>query len=142
MNTNEPHNPYVMAAFAGALYAMGMFAIGFAMGGVRLLLLVPMLGELLAVVIEVPIMLGFSWLLCGRAIQHWEVLPQLSIRVVMGVSAFGCLMIADTILGIFAFGNSFGELLARWGSAAGAIGLAGQVMFGLFPLVRLRASSA
>lgn len=140
MNPAQPHNPHVMALFAGMLYAFGMFAIGFAMGGVRLLFLVPLLGELFAVVIELPIMLGFSWVLCGRALQKWEVSTHLGDRAVMGVSAFCFLMSAEITLGIFAFGNSFGDLLARWGSAAGATGLAGQIAFALFPLIRFRHS--
>lgn len=128
----------VNACKAGAIYAIGMFAIGFAMGAVRLLFLLPLFGELLAVVFEVPVMLLFSWLLCGRAIQRWQVATDFSARACMGAVAFACLMLLDIALGIFLFGNTLGELVARWQTAAGAVGLAGQLVFGLFPLVRLR----
>jgi hypothetical protein len=123
---------------AGLLYAVGMFAMGFIMGGVRLFLLLPVFGELSAVAIELPIMLGLSWLLCGRAITRQGLSRAIGPRLVMAMTAFGTLMLLDFILGMVLFGNSAMELIARWATPAGALGLAGQIVFGLFPLIRLR----
>lgn len=112
-----------------------MFAIGFAMGAVRLLFLTPLFDELLAVVIELPIMLGLSWVVCGRAILRWSVVAQTSIRGAMSVAAFVTLMLLDGALGLLLFVDSPAELVGRWLTPAGAIGFAGQIAFALFPLL-------
>lgn len=52
------------ACKAGLLYFAGVFAAGFACGGIRRILLVPSVGETWAVVIEMPVILAISWLLC------------------------------------------------------------------------------
>jgi hypothetical protein len=55
----------------------------------------------------------------------------------MGAVAFVVLMAAEFALGGLAFGRSAGEQVAAYGSAAGAIGLAAQIVFGLFPVVQV-----
>jgi len=49
---------------AGALYAIIVFVIGFILGTMRLLLLVPRLGATTAVIFESPVMLAASWFVC------------------------------------------------------------------------------
>ncbi len=131
-------SPYITAVKAGAVYAIGMFSIGFAMGAIRFMFLLPLFGELAAIVIELPIMLVFSWLLCGRAILIWHVDSQTRIRAAMGATAFASLMVVDLGLYVLMFNSSPLEAMARWGTTAGAFGLAGQIVFGLLPLVRFR----
>lgn len=126
------------AIVAGLMYAVGMFAMGFIMGGVRLFLLLPAFGEFIAVAIELPIMLALSWLLCGRAIERQELTAAAGQRAVMAATAFGLLMILDFTLGIVLFGNSVVDLITRWTTPAGALGLAGQLVFAAFPFVRHR----
>lgn len=138
MSKAVTNNPIPHALTAGVMYAVGMFAMGFIMGGVRLFLLLPLFGELIAVAIELPIMLGLSWLLCGRAIQRQGLTRDIGPRVAMAITAFGTLILLDFMLGMLLFGSTAMELVARWGTPAGALGLAGQLVFGLFPLVRLR----
>ena len=46
-------------------YWAGIFTLGFVLGAVRLLVLVPRLGVAGAVAAELPVMLGASWLLAG-----------------------------------------------------------------------------
>lgn len=48
------------ATKAGALYAIIVFLIGFILGTIRVLLLVPHMGETTAVISELPIMLAAS----------------------------------------------------------------------------------
>ena len=52
------------ATKAGALYAIVVFSIGFILGTIRVLLLLPRLGETTAVIVEAPIMLAASWFVC------------------------------------------------------------------------------
>ena len=126
------------AIVAGLMYAVGMFAMGFIMGALRLFVLLPAFGEFIAVAIELPIMLALSWLFCGRAIERQKLTAATGQRAVMAVTAFGILMILDFTLGIVLFGNSVVELITRWTTPAGALGLGGQLVFAAFPFVRHR----
>lgn len=118
------------------MYFAGVFALGFALGGIRLILLVPALGEFLAVLIEVPVILGLSWLLCARAIRKLQLAAQPWPRLQMGAVAFGFLMLAEFLLARFMFGESTAVYLAGFATAAGMLGLAGQIVFALFPLLQ------
>ena len=55
---------------AGALYAIIVFPIGFVLGTIRVLLLVPRLGGTTAVVLEVPFMLTASWFVCRWCVDR------------------------------------------------------------------------
>lgn len=115
-----------------------VFALGFVLGALRTVLLTPRLGATRAVMLELPVMLTASWLVCGRAIRRHAVPADAGRRGAMGGLAFGLLMLAELALGRFGFRRSPAEQLARFRSADGALGLAGQVAFGLFPLVSRR----
>jgi hypothetical protein len=54
----------------------------------------------------------------------------------MGGVALVLLLGAELGLSVLAFGRTIAEHLASYGSPAGALGLAGQVAFALFPLLR------
>jgi hypothetical protein len=123
----------VGAAFA---YASSVFIIGFALGAIRVLFLAPRIGSTLAVSIEAPVMLVFSW-----AIMKW-IGPRLALpatpaaMVVLGLLAFGLLQLYEFSLAIFVFGRALRETLASFGVTAGAIRLAAQVAFGLIPVLQ------
>lgn len=123
---------------AGTAYSAIMFAIGFALGTVRVLLLEPRLGPLAAVTMEVPVMLALSWVVCDRLRRRWLPDAPLADRAVMGASAFTLLMAAETALGIGLFGRTFGQQLASYGTGAGALGLAAQLAFAAFPVIQGR----
>lgn len=48
---------------AGAIYFVAVFTLGFCLGVLRTLVLVPRLGETLAVLAELPVILAASWLI-------------------------------------------------------------------------------
>jgi hypothetical protein len=104
---------------AGALYAIIVFLIGFIFGTIRVLLLVPRLGETTAVIVEAPIMLAASWFVCRWCVDRRRTVPAGSL---MGLVAFVVLMSAEVGLGVV-FGRSTADQLAAYGSLAGAIGL-------------------
>lgn len=117
------------------LYVAAVFAAAFALGTFRILVLVPRLGELAAVTLEVPVVLGLSWLVAGRVLRRWP-LPRPGQRLAMGGLAFALLMLGETILGVMLFGRTPAGSLAAMATLPGLVGLAGQIGFGLIPALR------
>ena len=124
------------ATKAGALYAIVVFSIGFILGTIRVLLLVMHLGETAAVIVEVPIMLAASWPVCRWCVQRLDVRRTVPARSLMGVVAFLVLMSAEFGLGTV-FGRSPVNQIAAYKSPPGAIGLAAQLIFAMFPLIQV-----
>lgn len=124
------------ALAAGFRYFLIVFAIGFALGTLRTLLVAPRLGELAAVALELPVMLAASWWVCGRLVQR---LPAgLACRAVMGGSAFAMLIVAELALAVTLFGRAPAAFVMGWQTPAGLLGLIGQIGFGVMPLIRRR----
>ncbi len=124
------------SVLAGSVYFAAVFAIGFTLGAVRTLLLAPAVGELTATLIELPVILGLSWIVCGRVIAHCRVPGGIAPRAVMGLTAFVLLMAAEGTLFMLMTGGSLGAFLAQYQTAPHLIGLAGQILFALFPMFR------
>ena len=121
---------------AGIAYFAIVFAAGFVLGTVRTLVLAPAVGPVAAVALELPVMLGLSWVACGWLVRRFAVPPAWPARLAMGAIAFALLMAAEAGLALLAFGQSPATYLAGLGSSAGLLGLAGQVAFALVPVVR------
>lgn len=125
------------AARAGAAYFAIAFAIAFVLGSLRVLFVAPRVGEFGAVLIEVPIMLTVSWLLCGWILSRIAVPGSIGVRLAMGAVAFVLLMAAEFALGIYGFGRTAGEIVSSFAGQPAQLGLAGQVGFALMPALRL-----
>jgi hypothetical protein len=117
-----------------ALYCLLVFAAGFVLGAVRTLWVAPWTGPLVAVALELPLMLAVSWM-------AWSfVARRLPVRTVAqgaatGALAFGLLMAAETLLGL-ALGRGLAAQLAALATPAGLLGLYGQAVFALLPVIR------
>jgi hypothetical protein len=123
---------------AGALYFAIVFAAGFVLGALRVTVLMPLMGELPAVVLELPIILFISWTVCRKLVAEFSVPPMTSTRAAMGALAFGLLMLAELGLAFLVFDRSGAAYLADLQSAPGLLGLAGQIAFAFIPLSLLR----
>ena len=121
---------------AGALYAIVVSLIGFIFGTIRVLLFVPRLGETSAVILEIPLILVASWFVCRWCVNRLDVAATVPARSLMGLVAFLVLMSAEVGLGAV-LGRSLVDQVAAYGSQAGAIGLAAQVIFAMFPVVQV-----
>lgn len=114
-------------------YVALIFAAAFLLGALRVTVLAPMTGPLLAVAMEVPVVLALSWLVAGRVLRRWPLaLPD---RLAMGALAFALLMLAEFALAL-AFGQTPARFLSDLATPPGALGLAGQIGFGLIPALR------
>ena len=124
------------AVRAGVAYCVIVFAIGFCLGIVRVLVVVPRLGELAAVTLEAPIMLAASWAVSLSCIRRFRIPAVPLPRLLMGVVAFALLIGLEAALSVLLFGWSMADWLAQYRTVPGMIGLAAQGAFGLVPLVQ------
>jgi hypothetical protein len=120
----------------GVLYFLVVFAAGFVLGTVRALLAAPRLGELAAVVLELPLMLAIAWVASRTLIRRFAVPPATAPRLAMGGLALALLLLAEAALAILGFGRSPTEHFATYHAPPGLLGLAGQIAFGLLPLLQ------
>jgi hypothetical protein len=132
MPEGDPMRQIVRPAMA---YLMVVFCAAFLFGTVRTLWLIPQIGEIAAVLVEVPLVLTLSWWVAGRVLRRWP-LPGARARAALGALACAGLMVLELALGRFGFGRSLAAMLAAMVTPAGVIGLAGQVGFGIIPLLR------
>lgn len=122
---------------AGLAYFLIVFAFAFILGVARVLVVSPWIGEFGAVALELPLVLGASWLTSGIILRRAR-LGARAQALAMGLFAFALLMIAEAALSVLAFGRPLSGWLASLLTPAGALGLAGQIAFGLIPAARWR----
>ena len=125
-----------VSASAAAYFAI-VFIAAFALGAFRVTVIAPRLGTLTAVLIELPIVLGVSWIVCAQVVRLFDVPNAWLPRLLMGGLAFLLLMIAEPAIAIFGFGRSLAQYFSGFRSTAGLIGLIGQIAFALIPLVQV-----
>lgn len=123
---------------AGLAYFAIVFAIAFVLGLIRVPFLVPLIGDLTAVLIELPIILTLAWLICRKLVSSLNVPQTIGSRAVMGGLALVLLLSAELALSTIVFGNSIIDHLRSYSSLPQALGLAGQFAFGLFPMIQMR----
>jgi hypothetical protein len=132
------------ALWAGAAYFAAIFAVGFVLGTLRVLVLVPRLppptGETIGVLIELPIILTLSWLACGWLIGRFTVAHAWSARLLMGATALVLLLIGEVLLGYLGFGRSPVEQFRRYANLPELFGLLGQLTFAAFPCLQLKSA--
>jgi hypothetical protein len=125
-----------MFARAAVLYFLAVFPAGVVLGVVRVSLVQPVTGPLIAVVLELPLMLALAWLVAGVLIRRFWVPGALAVRAAMGCLALALLLLAEAALGLIVFGMDPAAQRAALATPQGRLGLAGQILFGLIPLVR------
>jgi hypothetical protein len=130
------------AALVGLVYCAIIFTIGFVLGSVRVLLVAPRLGELWAVLLELPLMLLACWGVSGWLTRRLLGTASAGAALVMGGVAFAGLMVAEFALAGLAFDRSPLEQVQGWLTPEGALGLAGQIGFAVFPWIQTRRPSS
>jgi hypothetical protein len=120
---------------AGLAYFALVFAAGVVLGTFRVFALAPVVGPSRATLIELPLILTIAWMACRQIVRHLAV-PPLRPRIVMGGLAFAFLLTAETALGMLGFGRTAAEQLSAFMAPEGALGLIGQILFALFPVLQ------
>jgi hypothetical protein len=133
LNPASPQFPMPRFVTPAVSYVALIFAAAFVLGALRVTLIAPATGPLLAVALEVPVVLALSWLVAGRLLNRWPL--RRPDRLAMGALAFALLMLAELALAL-AFGQTPARFLADLATPPGTLGLAGQIGFGLIPILR------
>lgn len=128
-------SPLASSVRAGVAYAATVFAVGFLLGTLRVLVLAPRVGATAAVLIETPVILTASWYVWLYWMKRLAVGTEMRTGILVGAVAFITLMAFEVVLSIGLFERSMSEYLAGLRSPAGAIGFAAQVAFAAFPLL-------
>jgi hypothetical protein len=122
------------ALAAGAIYFAAVFAVGFCLGVLRTLVVQPLIGDLPAVAIELPVILAAAWLVCARMLRRAHL--AYAGAGLMGATAFALLMLGEAAISVLLVGRSLAGHVTLYAQAPHLLGLAGQVVFALLPLIR------
>jgi hypothetical protein len=120
---------------AGTVYFLALFALGFALGTIRVLFVAPRFGELAATLAEVPVMLAAALFTCRWAIRRWHVPQNGASRWTMVTCFLGLLLLFETLLGTLLFGRSAADQWTLLTRPAGLIGLCAQIIAALLPVI-------
>ncbi|MEQ1827129.1 MAG: hypothetical protein ABL921_14335 [Pirellula sp.] len=123
---------------AGTTYFALVFVVGFLLGTVRTLVLASSVGDFIAVAIELPVILAISWIVCKRVLLRYLVRPAFIERMVVGGSALLFLLGSEAILSVTLAGRSWMEHFGLYKTLPSLLGLFGQILFALFPLIQSR----
>ena len=124
----------------GAVFGAVMFAAGFILGTIRTVVLLPRLGEVGAVLVELPVMLGLSWVVAGWLLRRAPgAVPSTGAALVMGGVAVAVLWALEVAMVVWLFGVPLAEAPGAFLSPGSRIGLVAQLLMAVFPaLHRLR----
>ena len=123
---------------AAVFYFLLVFGAGFVLGTVRVLLVVPLLGERTAELLEMPLMLGViiaaaRWLVLHR-LDDGRLLSALSV----GCIAMGFVLLADLAVGMWLRGLSATEVFLNRDPVSGTAYYAALLLFAVMPTIVTR----
>jgi hypothetical protein len=120
---------------AGLLYFALTFGAGFVLGPLRILFLVPRIGTRAAELLELPVMIGISWLAARWVTGRLAVPPRPAPRLAMGAIAGALLLAAEFALVLPLRGLTLDEYFATRDPVAGAAYYAAVLLLVVMPLM-------
>lgn len=124
----------IAAAIAAIGYFLSVFAFGVAFGSVRELLVEPEVGDVAAVLLELPFFLAACSVASKMLIDRLPSLKSISAALTMGLLAFALLLATEIWLALWMPGLTIGDWLAQYRHAAPLLELAGQLLAAFIPL--------
>jgi hypothetical protein len=129
------------AIAAGAVYFLLVFAAGFVLGTMRVLLVVPHLGERRAELLEIPVMLVIAFVAARWVVGRWRI-DTTPARLVTGGVALALLAAAEIGVVLSVRGETLAAYVAGRDPVAGtAYGLS-LLLFSAMPLLVSRENGA
>jgi len=123
---------------AGAFYFALVFGAGFVLGPIRILWLVPRVGERTAELMETPIMLGVI-VLAARWIARRVAGPPTPPRLLcVGFVGLGLLLVVEFTVVLWLRGLTIGEYFAKRDPVAGTVYIMMLGVFAVMPLLVAR----
>ncbi|MGC1469258.1 MAG: hypothetical protein WA793_07735 [Sphingorhabdus sp.] len=119
---------------AGTVYFLILFALGFVLGTIRVLIIAPRLGELAATSAEIPVMLIAAYFTCRRTMHHWHVPHTALTRGIIALWFLILLVLFETLLGKILFGRTMAAQWAVFATPAGLLGLSAQIIAATLPV--------
>ena len=122
---------------AALVYFLIVFGVGFLLGPIRILLVVPRLGERMAELLEAPLMLLVTILAASWIVRRFQLPARLIYRLAAGVSAFTLGLVFEFGLVLVLRGLTLREYFETRDPIAAGVYYVTLVLFGLMPsLVR------
>ena len=110
-----------------------VFAVGFALGVGRTLLIVPRLGERHAELLEMPLMVVASFLAARWVVRRFAVPRRSRSRLAVGFMALGLLLLAELGVAFGVRGISLAEYVSGRDPVAGGAYVVALALFALMP---------
>ena len=120
---------------AGALYFGVVFAAGFVLGTIRVIWVVPRLGERTAELIEAPLMLAVTIVAARWVVRRFAVPAVVPQRLAIGLVGLGLLLAAELVVVLLVRGLTLGEYIASRDAVSGTVYLALLAVFAVMPLL-------
>jgi hypothetical protein len=121
------------ATKAGLVYFLIVFAAGFVIGPVRILVLEPRLGPVGALLIELPIMIAVMVLAARWALARFRVPARWNAWLTMGALALALQQIGDIAVAIMLRGMTMMDHWRHFTTAEGMMFAASLIIFLLMP---------
>lgn len=122
--------PRIKAIF---LYFIIVLGIGFALGVIRVPLLVPRLGERYAELLEMPIMLVVIVMAARYVVRRFKLAPDLAVRMQVGFSALALSVAAELLLATVLQSQSLAQYIASRDPVSGSVYILLLLIFALMP---------
>ena len=122
---------------AAISYFAIVFVAGFVLGTIRTLIIAPQTGELTAVAMELPLMIAISWWACGVVVHRLKPASEVPSRLAIGLIALALLLVAEVAVSL-GLGLTLRQHVALYATTPVQLGLFGQLLFALFPLLRMK----
>lgn len=123
---------------AAVLYFLLVFGAGFVLGIGRVLIVVPLLGERTAELLEMPLMLGVIVAAASWLVRHRLDDGRLSSSLSVGFIALGLVLIADLAVGMLLRGMSAAEVFFHRDPVSGSAYYASLLLFAAMPAILAR----
>ena len=120
---------------AAAVYFALVFAAGFVLGTIRTLWILPRVGMRTAELFETPFMILVSLAAARWTIQRFGIPAITSVRLGMGGSALGLMLVAEFGFVMWLRGLSIREYLATRDPVSGTVYYMALLVFALMPLM-------
>lgn len=119
---------------AGLLYFTLVFGLGFILGFIRVLWVVPRFGTRMAELMEIPIMIAVIIIAARWIVRHYEVPFTLASRLGMGCLALCLLLVVEFTLVLWLQGLSLSEYFASRDIVSGTAYYLSLGVFAIMPL--------